>query len=117
MVTLARPTRDDARPIIHLDPPRGATHNQSMTYLDLQRKLHDKPFKPFRIRLVNNTTYDVTEPWMVTVGESSAVIVTQARKDDKGFELALDWKTVSISHMLEFSDPASKDRPLNKKSA
>lgn len=75
-----------------------------MTYLDLQRKLHDKPFRPFRIRLVNNTTYDVTEPWMVTVGESSAVIVTQSRKDDHGYELALDWRTVAIAHMLEFSD-------------
>ena len=36
-----------------------------------KRKSHDQPFKPFRIRLVNNTTYDITEPWMVTVGESS----------------------------------------------
>ncbi|HSV13775.1 MAG TPA: hypothetical protein VLI90_05920 [Tepidisphaeraceae bacterium] len=81
-----------------------------MTCLDLQRKLHDKPFKPFRIWLVNNTTYDVTEPWMVTVGETSAVIVTQSRKDEKGYELALDWRTVSISHMLEFSDLDVKER-------
>lgn len=81
-----------------------------MTFLDLQRKLHDKPFKPFRIRLVNNTTYDVMEPWMVTVGESSAVIVTQSRKNDKGYELALDWRTVSIAHMLEFSDIETKRR-------
>lgn len=86
-----------------------------MTYLDLQRRLHDLPFKPFRIRLVNNTSYDVMEPWMVTVGESSAVIVTRSRKDDAGYELALDWRTVAIAHMLEFSDIETKDRSRGQK--
>jgi len=81
-----------------------------MTYFDLHRKMRDKPFKPFRIRLVNNTTYDITEPWMVIIGESSAVVVTQVRKDDRGYELALDWKTVSIAHMLEFSDIETEKR-------
>jgi len=75
-----------------------------MTYVDLQRRLHDHPFKPFRIRMVNSSAYDVLEPWMVMVGEISAVIATQTRKDDRGFELALDWKTVSIAHMLGLSD-------------
>ena len=93
------------------------TDDSLMTYHDLQRKLHKRPFKGFRIRLVNNTTYDVTEPWIVTVGESSAVIVTQAQKDDKGYELALDWRTVSISHMLEFSDLATKNGGRRRKSA
>lgn len=83
-----------------------------MTYNDLQCKLHENPFKPFRIRLVNNTTYDIMEPWIVTVGETSAVIVTQSRADDHGYQLALDWKTVSIAHMLEFSDLEPKKREL-----
>lgn len=81
-----------------------------MTYHDLQRKLHENPFKPFRIRLVNNSTYDIVEPRMVMVGESSAVIATDTRKDDKGYQLALDWKTVSIAHMLEFSNLQPKKR-------
>src|SRR2546426_10670607 len=37
-------------------------HCRCMTYHDLARKMSEVPFKPFRIRLVNNTTYDVTEP-------------------------------------------------------
>jgi hypothetical protein len=81
-----------------------------MTYLDLHRKMNGKMFKPFRIRLVNGTTYDVLEPWMITIGESSAIIVTQSRKDDHGYETAMDWRTVSISHMLEFSDLEMKKR-------
>ncbi len=54
--------------------------------------------------MVNNSVYDIVELWMVMVGEASAVIATQTRKDERGFELALDWKTVSIAHMLELSD-------------
>ena len=81
-----------------------------MTYLDLQAKLHDNPFKPFRIRLVNNTIYDVLEPWMIIIGESSAVVVTRVRKDDRGYETAQDWRTISISHILELSDIELKER-------
>jgi hypothetical protein len=75
-----------------------------MTYVDLHRRLHDNPFRPFRIRMVNSTIYDIHEPWMVVVGESSAVIVTQTRKDERGAVIADDWKTVSIAHMMELSD-------------
>ena len=88
-----------------------------MNNLDLQRRLHDRPFRPFRIPLVNNTSYDITEPWMVTVGQSSAVIVTRAVTDDHGYQTALDWRTVSISHMLEFSDIETKDRERKRKPA
>ena len=66
---------------LHFQP--GARYTHVVTTLDLQRKLHDKLFKPFRIRLVNNITHDIQEPWMIIVGESSAVIVTQARTSDK----------------------------------
>ena len=88
-----------------------------MTYHDLQSKLHDNPFRPFRIKLVNNTTYDVMEPWMITIGESSAVVVTRTRKDDRGYELALDWRTISISHILELSEIETKDRGRERKPA
>jgi len=81
-----------------------------MTYLDLQRKLNDKPFRPFRIRLANTTPYDVIEPWMITIGDTSAIVVTHVRKDDFGYETALDWRTISISHILEFSDLEPKNR-------
>ena len=88
-----------------------------MTSLDLHRKLHDRPFRPFRIRRVNNTTYDILEPWMVTVGESSAVIVTRSRTDDEGFNTALDWRTVSIAHMLEFADMETPSAERQRKPA
>jgi hypothetical protein len=88
-----------------------------MTYRDLQSKLHDNPFKPFRIKLATSTVYDVTEPWMIIIGETSAVVVTQVRKDDRGYETAQDWRTISISHILELSDIEMKDRDRKRKPA
>jgi hypothetical protein len=59
----------------------------TMTYHDVHRKIDDQPFKPFGIKLVNNTTYDITEPWMVIIGESSAIVVTQTRVASEVIEL------------------------------
>lgn len=88
-----------------------------MTYRDLQAKLHDNPFKPFRIRMVNNTAYEILEPWMITIGETSAIVVTHVRRDDRGYEVALDWRTISISHIVELSDIESKAGNRKKKPA
>lgn len=74
-----------------------------MTHLDLHRKLKDQPWKPFRIKMVNDTTYDVTEPWMVVAGDTSAVVVTRVR-EERGYRVAEDWRTISIAQMLEFQD-------------
>jgi hypothetical protein len=75
-----------------------------MTSQDVIRKLNDRPFKPFRIRLVNNSTYDVVDPGMIIVGDSSAVVATQNIRDDKGDYVTTDWRTIAIAHILEFAD-------------
>jgi hypothetical protein len=60
--------------------------------------------------MVNSTTYDVLEPWMLMIGDSSAIVVTQTR-EDMGYRTALDWRTISIAHILEFQDlPAAEKR-------
>jgi hypothetical protein len=56
------------------------------------------------MKLVNNTVYDITEPWMVVVGRSSAIVVTRSSRDAQGIRVADKWKTVSIAHILEFND-------------
>jgi hypothetical protein len=88
-----------------------------MTYRDLGKRLIDQPFRPFRIRMVNNTTYDILEPWMVTLGKSSAFIVTQFERDREGIIVATDWRTVSIPLMIEFSDIERKESPRKKRPA
>ena len=82
----------------------------------LLRKLNDHPFKPFRIRMVNNTTFDITEPWMIAPGDSSAIIfMNPLYRQDKGLQIVHDWKTVSIHHMLEFTDLNSKQNGSRKR--
>jgi hypothetical protein len=85
-----------------------------MTHHDVIRKLDDQPFKPFRIRLVNNSTYDILDPGMIIVGDSSAVIATHNIRDETGRRVTTDWRTVSIAHMLEFSDLQSSGNGKRK---
>jgi hypothetical protein len=75
-----------------------------MTNRDIMLRLSDQPFTPFRLKMVSNTTYDIRAPWMLMPGETSAVVATRTRKDDRGLEVITEWKTISISHILEFGD-------------
>ncbi len=75
-----------------------------MSPQDLLNRLHDEPFKPFRVRLSNNTTIDVFEPGSVIVGPTSAVMPIQTAKDDLGYTLVTQWRTIALSHMVEFAD-------------
>jgi len=88
-----------------------------MTHQDLLRKLDEAPFKPFRIKMVNNTTYDVRDPGMIIVGESSAVVATRDIRDADGHPVTTDWRTISISHILEFSDLEEKPATGKRKGA
>ncbi len=86
-----------------------------MTYHDLARRLSDVPFKPFRIRLSNSSTIDIREPGSVIIGESSAVVPVEMMVDDRGVRVARDWKTISISHILEFVDLKEDKGPKRKR--
>ncbi len=88
-----------------------------MTYHDLHRKLNDHPFKPFRIRLSNSSAIDIRQPGSVIVGESSAVVPTDTVIDDRGVHVARDWKTIAISHIVEFIDLNEKDSGPKRKRA
>jgi len=75
-----------------------------MSPQDLLNRLQDHPFKPFRVRLSNSTTIDIIEPGTVVVGPTSAIMPIQTAKDDLGYTLVTQWKTIALSHMMEFSD-------------
>jgi hypothetical protein len=75
-----------------------------VTCIDLNRKLHEQPFKPFRISLIDGRSYNVTAPRRVMVGETRAVIVTESATGKRGWETALDWTTVSIEHVVGMPD-------------
>ncbi len=72
---------------------------------DLLNKLHDEPFQPFRVRLSNNSTIDVLDANTVVVGPSSAIMPIETSRDSgSGYYIVSRWRTVALSHMVEFVD-------------
>jgi len=71
---------------------------------DLLNRLHDEPFRPFRIHLSDGSSLEVPDKSMVIVGRSSAVLPSRFGLDEEGHSLAEHWRTVALVHMVQFSD-------------
>ena len=80
---------------------------------DLNRRLEDQPFRPFRIHLSDGSFVDVTEPRMVIVGPTSAIVPTKWSSDANGRPVAEDWRTIILVHMVQFSD-LNGSRPVGR---
>ena len=80
---------------------------------DLLTRLSDRPFRGFRIHLTDGSAIPITDAGMIIVGPSSAVLPTEFGRED-GERIAARWRTVAISHMVQFSDldePVGGKRP------
>lgn len=80
---------------------------------DLLNRVNDHPFRPFRVHLSDGTAIPITEPGMIIVGPSSAVLPTEYGKAD-GERVATRWRTVALAHMVQFVDldePVAGKRP------
>lgn len=83
-----------------------------MTAADINQRLRDLPFRPFRVHLSDGSSIRVTDATMVLVSESSAIIPTELGHDSQGYPLIKRWRTVALSHMVQFSDV---DEPIGGK--
>ena len=84
---------------------------------DLILRMNDRPFKGFRIHLSDGSSIPVTEPGMVIIGHSSAVLPVEFGKED-GERVVSRWRTVAIAHIVQFSDidePVTGKRPKKRK--
>lgn len=70
---------------------------------DINERLYDEPFKPFRIKTTLSNVYEIKERWMILLSESSAVIALEPRIDE-GHPVATKFRTVALSHMVEIED-------------
>jgi hypothetical protein len=82
-----------------------------MRVKDLINRLSDRPFKGFRIHLSDGSSILVSEPGMIIVGPSSAVLPTEFGRE-QGERVATRWRTVALSHMVQFAD---SDEPVSGK--
>jgi hypothetical protein len=62
----------------------------------------------------NSSTIDVRRPVPFILGESNAVVPTDTMIDNRGHTVARDWKTISISHIVEFVDLNERDSGLKR---
>ena len=83
-----------------------------MRIRDLIHRLHDEPFRGFRIHLSDGSSIPVMNPGMIIVGPSSAVVPTEFGKAE-GERVVTRWRTVALAHMVQFSD---LDEPISGKS-
>ncbi|HEX4792695.1 MAG TPA: hypothetical protein VH370_02825 [Humisphaera sp.] len=74
-----------------------------MRVKDLMNRLHDNSFRGFRVHLSDGSAIAVTEPGMIIVGPSSAVLPTEYGRE-QGERVATRWRTVALAHMVQFSD-------------
>lgn len=86
-----------------------------MSPRDLLNRLHDEPFRPFRVKLSNSTTIDVTDAGLVIVGPTSAVMPLQTMQDEAGYTPVTQWRTIALSHMVEFADITTRGNGSKRK--
>jgi hypothetical protein len=83
-----------------------------MLPVDLNHRLYDKPFKPFRVHLADGPVISIATAGLVLVGESTAIMPVELGHDSEGYPVAKRWRTVALAHMVQFSDV---DEPANGK--
>jgi hypothetical protein len=89
-----------------------------MTTRDLNHRLYDQPYRPFRIHLSDGTTIPVMNAGMGLVGPSSAILPTELGRDPDGFPVVNRWQTVALYHIVQFSDvdePVTGKRPKKRR--
>jgi hypothetical protein len=65
------------------------------------------------VKLSTTSTIDVLDPGTVVVGPTRAIMPLEAVVDDQGYVVVNRWRTVALSHMVEFTDidpPKSSSR-------
>lgn len=82
---------------------------------DLINRLSDYPFKPFRIHLSDGATVDVVQPFLVSVGATSAVLPAAIGQDEDGHPVATRWQTVALLHMVRFTELNGHKSPRRRR--
>ena len=75
-----------------------------MSPADVNHRLYDQPFRPFRIHLSDGSSIPLTNAGTILVGETSAIVPVELGHDSQGYPLVKRWRTVALAHIVQFSD-------------
>jgi len=75
---------------------------------DLQRKLHARPFRPFRIHLSDGAAYDVMHPELLLLGRRSLVLGLASRPEETVYDRTIDIDLIHIVRMEQIDVTAPR---------
>ncbi|HET6250384.1 MAG TPA: hypothetical protein VFE47_22040 [Tepidisphaeraceae bacterium] len=75
-----------------------------MTAVDINERLYDKPFRPFRIHMSDGSSIPVVNSGIIMVSETSAILPVETGNDAHGYPLVKRRRTVALAHIVQFSD-------------
>jgi hypothetical protein len=64
---------------------------------DLARRVHQRPFVPFRMYLSDGSIYDLRHPELIMVGKRTAVVGVTANPQQKFFDHLVD---IDLLHIV-----------------
>ena len=78
-----------------------------MSGLELNQRLHAKPFRPLEICLIDGSRIPVMQAARVFVSESSAVVPTETVCDSLGHPLVKRWRTIDLAWVSDVTESAT----------
>jgi hypothetical protein len=88
-----------------------------MTARALLKRLHQEPFRPFRVRLSNKSTLDALDPFTVAVGPTKAIMPLETVIGDHGYYLVTRWRTVELADVVQLLDIDPPDSSTRRKAS
>jgi hypothetical protein len=79
-------------------------YNPDVTAVDINQRLYDKPFHPFRIHLSDGSSISVLNAGMVIVSDTLAILPVETSNDAHGHPLVKRSRTIALAHITQFSD-------------
>ncbi|MEQ8788249.1 MAG: hypothetical protein RIC55_18215 [Pirellulaceae bacterium] len=75
---------------------------------DIDTRLHERPFQPFRIVMSSGANFDVAHPELVLIGRRTLFVGAPSSENPRHFEQA---SRLAIAHITAFEDLPTSSRP------
>ncbi len=84
-----------------------------MRMQDVQKRLRDAPFRPFRMHLTDGSSYEVRHPELVLLGRRMLILGIPGRPENTYFETSVD---IDLMHIVRMDDlDGERSRPSRRR--
>ena len=82
-----------------------------MHYLELQKKLKQSPFHPFRLCLTDGVSYGIRHPEMLFLGKRGCVVGIAEDPEYTAYDWCVDIDLLHVIRTEPLESPAAKEAP------